>query len=102
MLDELEAWVGVGLQSAEVLIDAQTVIVHRLLGFAGLEPLAECEPVRMVTEKAPAFIAAGGAAVYAMLTLQRPDQIAEAALEPIRVRTRANACRLTKAARMAV
>ena len=53
----------------------------------------------MIQEKGPAFLQAAGAATSAAMKGKRPDQIAEAALKPIGIKTRANARRLSKARR---
>ena len=91
----LDYWL-LGLRSAQVMADAQMVIGFRLLGLAGHWPVSPSESMRMVQEKGPAFMKSVGAATAAAMKGKRPDQIAEAALRPIGVKTRANARRLAK------
>ncbi len=79
-----------------MLADANMVIGMRMLGMAGGWPVAPSENARMVHEKWPAFVDAGGAAISAAMKGKRPDQIADAALKPIGRKTRANAKRLAK------
>lgn len=88
-----------GFSSLQMFAEAQTVIALRLMGMQGFWPVATSETARMVEEKLPAFIRSGSAATEAAIRGKRPDQIAQAALRPIRARTRANAKRLTRAPR---
>ena len=91
----LEYW-ALGLRTAQVIAEVQLVVAFRLMGMAGHWPVSPSETSRMVNEKAPAFLKAAGAATAAAMRGKRPDQIAEAALAPIGVRTRSNARRLSK------
>lgn len=88
---------SVGLQTAQMMFEAQTVMTLRILGMAGVWGTAPAESVRMVLEKPDAFIRSASSATEAMMTGKRPDQIAEAALKPLRHKTKANARRLRRA-----
>ena len=87
---------SVGLQTAQMMAEAQTVMALRLMGMAGVWATAPTEGVRMVFEKPDAFIRSASSATEAALAGKRPDQIAEAAIKPLRRKTRANARRLAK------
>lgn len=91
----LDYW-ALGLRTAQVMAEAQLVVSFRLMGMAGQWPVSPSETTRMVQEKGPAFLKAAGAATAAAMRGKRPDQIAEAALIPIGVKTRSNARRLSK------
>lgn len=91
----LDFWM-LGIRSAQVIAEAQMVIGLRLLGLNGLWPVSASETSRMVSEKAPAFIRSGGSAMTAAMKGRRPDQIVEAALKPIGLKTRSNARRLSR------
>lgn len=88
-----------GIRTGQVLIEAQTVIALRLAGLAGLWPVRRSEGLRMWTEKPGAFFEAGGAAARALMAGKRPDQVAEAALRPLRHKVRANSRRLSRSGR---
>ena len=84
-------------RTAEMMVQAQTVIGLRLMGMAGVLPARPGENRRMVAEKQTAFAQAGQAAMRAMMTGKTPAQAYGLALAPIGRRTRANTRRLTKA-----
>lgn len=84
------------VESAAMLAETQRVMAMRMLGWAGLWSVSPTETRRMIDEKAPAYAAATAAALRAMAAGGRPDQIATAALRPIRATTRSNAARLGK------
>lgn len=87
------------LQMARIASEAQTVITLRLAGMAGVWPMSPVEGLRMVTEKVEAGQASAQAAMRAGLAGKGPGQVAMAALQPVRRKTRANARRLTAKAR---
>lgn len=83
-----------GLEIALLSWEAQTVMLHRLLGLWGLLALNADEARLMVAEKPPAFAAALIAASATAIGGQRPDRVVAAAIHPLRSRTRANVARL--------
>lgn len=90
------AYWALGVRTAQMLVEANSVIAFRVLGMAGHWPVSPSENSRMVLEKGPAFIRAYGDAAQAMMKGKRPDEIAEAALRPISRKTRSNAKRLSR------
>ncbi|MGP3697395.1 antifreeze protein [Rhodobacter sp. NSM] len=86
-------------QTGLMVSEAQTVMALRTLGMMGVLTPHPLENQRMVTEKGLAFAQAAQAATSAAMQGKRPDEVAAAALKPIRRRTRANAARLTRAAK---
>ncbi len=82
--------------TTRMLSEAQAVIAYRMLGMAGLWPVAPTETMRMVMEKLPAFAAAQMAAWQALATGRSPDRILAAWLKPIGKETRANQRRLSR------
>ena len=88
---------SVGLQTAQMMFEAQTVMTLRMLGMCGAWGTAPAESMRMVFEKPDAFIRSASSATEAMMLGKRPDQIAEAAIRPLRRKTKANAKRLRRA-----
>ncbi|MXQ07709.1 antifreeze protein [Alphaproteobacteria bacterium GH1-50] len=90
------AWWGLGMRTAQMLAEANTVIAMRSLGAFGLWPVAAGEARRMWMEKPGAFVESAGRATTAMVQLKRPDQIVDAALKPIGRKTRSNSRRLSK------
>ncbi|MEM6386570.1 MAG: antifreeze protein [Pseudomonadota bacterium] len=93
------AYWALGVRTAQMLTEAQTVIAFRVLGMAGGWPVSPTEHTRMVLEKGPAFIRAYGDATTAAMKGKRVDEIAEAALRPIGRKTRSNAKRLSRGRR---
>lgn len=79
-----------------MLTEAQAVISYRMLGVAGLWPVAPSEVWRMSLEKGPAFAAASQAAWTSALAGQSPDKVAAAWLKPISGHTRSNERRLSQ------
>ena len=85
------------LAALTLAAEAQTVIALRTFGMIGLWNTGKSENRRMVDEKTEAFSHAAQAAAMAIARGQRPDQIALAAMKPLRRKTRPNVARLTKA-----
>ncbi|SFI36851.1 antifreeze protein [Jannaschia pohangensis] len=84
------------LRTAQMLVEAQSVMSMRMLGMAGvLRPDAD-ENMRMVTEKQTAFAQSGLAAIGALMAGKTPAQVYGMALTPIGRTTRANSKRLTR------
>ncbi len=90
------AYWSLGVRTAQMLAEAQSVMAMRMLGMAGGWPVSPSETSRMVTEKGPAFIRAYGDATRALMKGKRLDEVAEAALKPIGRKTRSNAKRLSR------
>ena len=90
------AYWALGVRTAQMLAEANTVMAFRLLGMAGGWPVSPSENTRMVLEKGPAFMRAYGEAATAAMKGHRPDEIAIAALRPISRKARSNAKRLSR------
>ena len=82
----------------QMMLEAQIVISLRLMGMAGVLPVAKGEHRRMVDEKTKAAQEAGFAAARSLMTGAALPAVAVAAMTPVRRRTRANVRRLTKPA----
>ena len=82
--------------AARMMTEAQAVVAYRLMGMAGLWPVAPTETMRMTMEKGPAFAAAQMAAWQAVVAGRSPDRIVAAWLKPIGKETRANQRRLSR------
>jgi glucose dehydrogenase len=91
----LDLW-RAGFDFWRLAFAAQSVMAMRMLGMAGAWNVAPSETRRMAAEKPPAFLAAGMAAASAAMQGDRPDQIARAAMRPLRRRTVSNANRLAR------
>jgi hypothetical protein len=94
----LQLWT-LGVRTSVMLAEAQTVILLRVWGMAGLWPVGPSETTRMVAEKWPAFMNAYAAAGTAAMKGHGPHRIAGAALTPIARKTRANSRRLVRGSR---
>jgi len=79
-----------------MLTEAQAVISYRMMGAAGLWPVARTEMWRMALEKGPAFAAASQEAWMATIAGKSPDRVAEAWLRPIAQHTSSNNKRLSR------
>ncbi len=84
------------MRTAQMLIEAQTVIGLRMMGMAGVMTAAPGENTRMVTEKQTAFAQSGIAAMGALMAGKTPAQAYGLALTPIGQATRANSRRLSR------
>jgi hypothetical protein len=94
----LQLWT-LGFRTGVMLAEAQTVVLLRLWGMAGLWPVGPRETTLMVAEKWPAFLHAFTAAGAAAMKGHGPHRIAGAALSPIAKKTRANSRRLVRGRR---
>jgi pseudouridine-5'-phosphate glycosidase len=89
--EAMRLWMQMGLMAYE----AQVTITLRMLGMAGLWHTAPGENQRMMQEKTEAMQQSAIAATQAVLRGKSSVGIAQAALNPVRKRTQANAKRLT-------
>lgn len=76
-----------GLRTAHMAVEAQTVIAMRLVGYAASLPPNGAGMHRLWAENPGGMIAAGGAAALAALQGRAPEQILEAAMEPLLTKT---------------
>lgn len=79
-----------------IMLEAQNVIQMRMMGMAGLWSVDTQENSRMVTEKLDAMVQATTDMGNVTMAGGSPDEIAAAAIAPMRNATRANSERLTK------
>ncbi len=79
-----------------MLAEAQSVIAMRVMGWSGLWSVTSTENDRMLSEKTEAMTRSIQNATLAAMTGKRPDEIVNAAVKPLRQKTRANAKRLGK------
>lgn len=84
------------MRTAQMMLEAQTVVTLRMLGMAGVLPQTSDETRRMVSEKQAAFGQAGMAVAGALMAGKTPAQAYGLGLTPIGRTTRANAKRLSK------
>ncbi|NPD15970.1 antifreeze protein [Xinfangfangia sp. D13-10-4-6] len=85
-----------GLRSSVMLAEAQAVIAMRMAGMMGIWPVSPDENARMISEKLAALQEAHVAVMTAAMKGASPTAMAEAALRPVRRRTKANAARLAR------
>lgn len=93
-LDFTRTW----MELARIGFETQAVMTMRLLGMAGIWPVAGNETARMISEKAPAFAAAWAAGAKAAARGALPHQVIDASVRPLGVRTRSNNRRLVRRA----
>jgi hypothetical protein len=94
MTHRLTALWRTNMAALSLAAEAQSVIT---LGMMGLWNTGPTENQRMISEKTDAFAKSARASAAALARGARPDQIALAALKPLRQKTRPNLARLTKA-----
>lgn len=82
--------------NAMMMAEAQAVIGMRLFGMMGLWPVSSEENSRMISEKFAAIQEGQAAAVKAALQGGDATKVMEAAMRPVRRRTKANVKRLSK------
>ena len=82
------------LHTGLMMAEAQMVIAMRLWGMAGFWNTKPEENLRMVQEKAEAVVQSAARAGTAMMRGRDGAEVALAALQPVRRRTRANLRRL--------
>lgn len=84
------------MRTAQMMLEASSVINMRMLGMAGVIPADAKENRRMVTEKQSAFAESGRAAMAALMSGKSAAHAYGVALAPIGRTTSANSKRLTK------
>jgi len=84
------------MQFGYLMAEVQAVIAMRLLGMAGVWSVTPAEDGRMISEKVYAMTKATTDSAKVAMAGGTVDQIAAAAMKPIRRKTRANARRLGK------
>lgn len=84
------------MQLGYLMAEAQAVIAMRMMGMAGVWSVTPAEDGRMISEKVYAMTKATTDATKAAMNGGTVDEIAAAAIKPIRRKTRANAKRLGK------
>lgn len=94
-VDPFGLWLA-SIEATRLAFEAQAVVAMRLWGMAGVWSIRPTEPIRMFTEKPAVFVEAAAVASQAMITGRRPDQVARAAMRPLRRKTKANVRRLSK------
>ncbi|MBM1813884.1 antifreeze protein [Sulfitobacter pseudonitzschiae] len=87
---------GSWMNMSMLMMETASVMTMRMMGMAGLWSVTKSENERMVSEKSSAFLDSAAAASVATMTGKRPDEVMNAALRPLRRKTRANARRLGK------
>lgn len=80
-----------------LMAEAQAVIALRCMGAMGYWTSPPGENARMVSEKQKAFAHSARAAMASVATGAGPEIVAQAAMRPLRRRTKSNVARLTKA-----
>lgn len=95
-LPNLANYVENAIELGMILFEAHSVIQMRLMGMAGLWSVSPQENTRMVTEKLEAMVKSTTDASNVTLRGGSPDEIAAAAMAPMRKATRANSKRLSK------
>ncbi|WP_022703311.1 hypothetical protein [Pseudorhodobacter ferrugineus] len=84
------------VEMSMMMVEAHSVINMRVMGMAGLWSVGPGENNRMVSEKLEAMVKATTDAGNVTLRGGSPDEIAAAAIAPMRNATRSNSKRLTK------
>lgn len=84
------------LEVGMMLAEAHSVIAMRVMGWGGMWSVSGSENNRMVSEKTEAMSRSVQRATQAALSGKRPDEIVNAAVKPLRQKTRANVKRLGK------
>ncbi len=85
-----------GMTFVSLMAQTQMVMTYRMMGMAGVWKVAGSENRRMVDEKGPAFAESMIAGARALMTGQRPDQVAMAAMQPLHSKTSSNSRRLAR------
>ena len=84
------------LEAVQIMVESQMVIGMRLAGMAGLWPMAKSETDRMLAEKLSAGMDSAHAALRSGMAGGNISEMAMAAMQPVRAKTRANAKRLRR------
>lgn len=90
------SYIGNAFQVGFMMAEANSVIAMRTLGMMGIWSVTPSEDGRMISEKVHAMAKAQSDATRVAMNGGSFDEIAAAAIKPIRNKTRANAKRLGK------
>ncbi|MFK7838228.1 MAG: antifreeze protein [Sulfitobacter sp.] len=82
------------MRMTTMMVEAQSVMMLRLMGMGGMIPAHRGENNRMVAEKGPAMAQAFFDATDAMIAGKTPSHVFDAALSPVSDQVRANRRRL--------
>ncbi|MEP3436635.1 MAG: hypothetical protein ABJN75_07635 [Hoeflea sp.] len=77
-------------------LETQAVVTMRMMGMAGLWPVAKSENKKMVKEKLPAFAKAATSAAGTAMRGGRPDEAVSVAAKSLTRKARANRKRLVR------
>ena len=81
---------------ASLAAETQAVVGFRMMGLAGMWSVTPSENRRMVDEKLPAFAESAISALFAGVRGMPPAAVVQAAIKPLRKRTRSNSRRLAR------
>ncbi|MCR8827058.1 hypothetical protein [Pseudosulfitobacter koreensis] len=84
------------MNASMLMVETASVMTMRMMGMAGTWSVTKSENDRMMSEKPTAFLDSAVAGSMAVMSGKRPDEVMNAALRPLRRKTRANARRLGK------
>lgn len=87
-----------GIEVGTLAFEAQAVVTMRMMGMAGIWPVAKSENRRMLSEKPPAFIKAAAAATNKAAKGGRIDEVVSVAAKSLSTKARANRKRLVRRA----
>ncbi|MEM1430079.1 MAG: antifreeze protein [Pseudomonadota bacterium] len=94
--DPFSIW-RLSLEGAFLFAEAWSVITLRTMSMSGMRPMSPEEPLRMMIEKPPAFLASGVAAYVSAASGRSAEDILTSSLRPLRREARANRSRLSGA-----
>jgi hypothetical protein len=80
---------------AVLFAEAWTVVTLRTMAMSGMRPMSPSEPILMMLEKPPAFLASGLAAYRSAVLGRGTEAIIASSLRPLHKKARANRRRLT-------
>jgi len=86
------------LEVGTLAFEAQAVVTMRMMGMAGIWPVAKSESRRMLAEKPPAFAKAAAVATTKAIRGGRVDEVVSVAAKSLTTKTRANRKRLVSRA----
>ncbi len=89
-------FIAPALEASQIMAESQMVIGMRLAGMAGPWPMSETETDRMLSEKLSAGMDSAHAALRSGMAGGNLSEMAMAAMQPVRAKTRANAKRLQR------
>ena len=96
MFDDILSWQRSAIRMSSLMVESQSVVAMRVMGFGGIWSLPPSEGYRMVTEKSPAMLKSWWGMQQAISRGANPERVLAAWTGPLEREARSNRKRLAR------